>query len=123
MSKPPPLSRPDIKLRLKLGIGEDSIGPGKAELLKQVAAHGSISAAAREMGINYRRAWFLLETISTALDQPVVITSKGGKDGGGAKLTDAGTAILKAYDNIKKKADQQTRKQLDVLYQSLLDSK
>jgi len=117
------LTRSKIRLRLKLGIGDDSIGPGKAELLSKVDAHGSISAAARDMGINYRRAWFLLETINSALGQPVVSTSKGGKDGGGAKLTDAGKAILTAYDAITQEAHQQTHDHLDVLYKSLMQNK
>lgn len=119
MPKLTKIARSKIKLRLKLGIGEDSIGPGKAELLNKIAVRGSISAAARDMGINYRRAWFLLETINSALGQPVVITTKGGKDGGGAKLTEAGIAILKAYDAVTKEANRQTAEHLDALYLSL----
>ena len=68
---------PKFHLRMKLDIGEDAIGPGKAKLLHAVDQYGSISAAARNMGINYRRAWFLLETMNTALGQPVALTTKG----------------------------------------------
>ena len=68
---------PKFHLRMKLDIGEDAIGPGKAKLLHAVDQYGSISAAARNMGINYRRAWFLLKTMNTALGQPVALTTKG----------------------------------------------
>ncbi len=109
-----------IKLRLKLAIGDDSIGPGKADLLKKINRHGSISAAARDMGINYRRAWFLLETINSAVGQPVVLTTKGGKHGGGAKLTATGSAILAAYENCVQAADDHARDHLDRLRQNLI---
>lgn len=113
------LKRDQIKLRLKLKIGDDAIGPGKASLLKNIRKHGSISAAARDMGINYRRAWFLLETINTALGQPVVKTEKGGKAGGGATLTAAGTAIIDAFDACSRAADASTEDLLAGLHQSL----
>lgn len=115
----PVLDRSDIKIRLKLKIGDDSIGPGKARLLEKIDETGSISAAARDMGINYRRAWFLLETINKAIDQPVVVTSKGGKDGGGAALTNAGTAILTAYKQCVETADSNTHSSLNQLHASL----
>ena len=89
--------QPQFCLRLKLGIGNDAIGPGKVKLLLAIDKHGSISAAARDLSINYRRAWFLLETMNTALGQPVAVTTKGGRDGGGANLTNVGRAVLKAY--------------------------
>jgi molybdate transport system regulatory protein len=68
---------PKLRLRMKLNIGEGTIGPGKAKLLDAVDQYESISAAARDMGINYRRAWFLLKTMNTALGQPVALTTKG----------------------------------------------
>ena len=119
MTKSAPLPRSQIQVRLKLKIGEDSIGPGKAALLKKIREQGSISAAARDMGINYRRAWFLLETINTALGQPVVKTEKGGKDGGGASLTAAGEAILDAFEACRNAADAGTVPLLDGLHTAL----
>jgi molybdate transport system regulatory protein len=119
VTKPAPLPRSQIQVRLKLKIGEDSIGPGKAALLKKIREHGSISAAARDMGINYRRAWFLLETVNSALGQPVVKTEKGGKDGGGARLTAAGEAVLEAFEACRQEADTGTRGLLNDLHARL----
>lgn len=119
MTKPAPLPRSQIRVRLKLKIGDDSIGPGKATLLKKIREQGSISAAARDMGINYRRAWFLLETVNTALGQPVVKTEKGGKDGGGARLTAAGEALLEAFDACRQEAEAGTNGLLDSLHARL----
>lgn len=116
------LERTDLGLRLKLRIGEDSIGPGKAQLLTKIKETGSISAAARDLGINYRRAWFLLETVNKALGQPVVITSKGGRDGGGATLTPAGVALLAAFDSCREAATAQTTDLLDSLHATLSET-
>jgi len=116
-SKKPKLS--EFRLRIKLDIGDDAIGPGKARLLRAIDERGSISAAARDMGINYRRAWFLLETLNSALGQPVVVTTKGGSDGGGAALTEAGRAILMAYEKCVENTLKSTQDILDTLQQSL----
>ena len=74
------------------------MGPGKAELLAAIAATGSISAAAREMRMSYRRAWLLVQTINECFDPPLVEAAKGGRTGGGATLTDAGEQVLARYE-------------------------
>ena len=63
------------------------IGPGKAKLLESIRDTGSISAAAREMGMDYKRAWTLLDSMNQAFTQPVVSAAPGGARGGGATLT------------------------------------
>lgn len=73
------------------------MGPGKAELLKCIAATGSIAAAAREMDMSYKRAWMLVETLNAMFDQPVVESTRGGRGKGGAVLTERGQAILAEY--------------------------
>ena len=85
-----------LSLRLLHG-GDIAIGPGKADLLAAVAATGSISAAARAMGLSYRRAWLLVDTMNRAFAVPLVATAKGGGGGGGATLTAEGVAVLVAY--------------------------
>lgn len=108
-----------FRLRVKLDLCGGVMGPGKAELMKKIDALGSISAAAREMGINYRRAWFLLETLSKPLGQPVIITEKGGTAGGGASLSDSGRAILETYENCVVAAELNTAKLLEDLRATL----
>jgi molybdate transport system regulatory protein len=66
------------------------IGPGKAKLLESIRDSGSISAAARDMGMSYKRAWMLLDSINRAFTEPVVTAAPGGAGGGGARLTPFG---------------------------------
>jgi molybdate transport system regulatory protein len=89
-----PPSTLKIKAQLIAG-GEIAFGPGKADLLDAIAAHGSISAAARAMGLSYRRAWMMVETMNRLFAAPLVATVSGGK--GGATLTDTGRDALSRY--------------------------
>lgn len=91
------------KLRILLGA-EIAIGPGKADLLDAVARTGSISAAAREMGMSYRRAWVLVDTMNHCFHAPLVEASKGGSGGGGARVTDLGLEVLARYRAMEIKA-------------------
>ena len=75
-----------LKISILLASGA-RIGPGKAMLLESIRDTGSISAAARAMGMDYKRAWLLLDSINHAFDTPVVVTMPGGPRGGGAQLT------------------------------------
>ncbi len=89
--------------RLKLTILLDSgaqIGPGKAALLQSVDATGSISAAARSMGMDYKRAWLLIDSLNRAFVVPVVERTTGGSGGGGAVLTSFGKDLLARYQRL-----------------------
>lgn len=91
--------------RLRILLGKTiAIGPGKAELLRLIEDTGSISAAAREMGMSYRRAWTLVETMNGAFRQPVVKAATGGRGGGGARVTDFGREALKRYQAVEDRA-------------------
>lgn len=94
-----------IKPRLRILLGADiAIGPGKADLLDAVARTGSISAAAREMGMSYRRAWLLVDTMNRCFRSPLVDASKGGSGGGGARVTEMGLEVLARYRAMELKA-------------------
>jgi molybdate transport system regulatory protein len=80
------------------------IGPGKARLLQSIRDTGSISAAAREMGMSYKRAWVLLDSINQAFTEPVVSAAPGGAGGGGARLTAFGAEVLERYRRIDERA-------------------
>ena len=88
---------PDLRLRIRFGKGQDMLGWGKAELLERIAATGSIAAAARDMGMSYKRAWLLTETLNTMFDVPLVQSTRGGRGTGGAVLTERGHAVLREY--------------------------
>src|SRR5215217_2275156 len=86
--------------RLKVSIVFESgarIGPGKVKLLESIRDTGSISAAAREMGMSYKRAWLLLDSLNAAFEPTVVTTTLGGSGGGGTRLTDFGHELLERY--------------------------
>lgn len=112
-------STPQFRVRIKLDLGDGVIGSGKAALLRSIEKHGSISAAARDMGLNYRRAWFLIETLNESLGQPVVETQKGGATGGGATLTPTGRAVVEAFETCAKVAEESTEKALNRLQVAL----
>jgi len=93
----------EISLRINLGT-RPVFGHGKAKLLDAISLHGSISAAARNIGMSYRRAWLLTDAMNQDFLLPLVVSSLGGKGGGGAKLTDEGIKVLKLFRNMENKA-------------------
>jgi len=92
---------PSLSLRIDLDPG-GRIGPGKIELLENIASHGSISAAGRAMGMSYRRAWELVEETNRIFGKPVAIRQTGGKNGGGATLTPLGLAVISRFRAIER---------------------
>lgn len=84
------------------GVG---FGPGKAALLQSIKETGSIAAAGRQIGMSYKRAWYLVEAMNGHFDQPLVEASKGGKTGGGAKLTQLGEDVLSAFREMQSATD------------------
>jgi len=111
--------KPNPRLRILLGRSI-AIGPGKAELLRLIESTGSISAAAREMGMSYRRAWTLVETMNTAFREPLVAAATGGKGGGGATVTDFGREALKRYRAMEEKAAASVTVEMDA-FTAMLD--
>jgi molybdate transport system regulatory protein len=90
----------DVRLRIDFGP-RSSIGPGKIALLERIEATGSLSQAARELRMSYRRAWLLLDDLNHALAKPVTTTSVGGAGGGGARLTPFGRELIAAYREVE----------------------
>lgn len=88
------------QLKLRLLFDHAMLGPGKAQLLDLIQQTGSISAAGREMGMSYKRAWLLVEEMNAAFRAPLIARSRGGAGGGGAHLTPEGTEVLTRYHAI-----------------------
>lgn len=103
-----------LSIRIRLDP-EGRIGPGKVDLLEQIAALGSISAAGRKMAMSYRRAWELVEELNTMFATPVVQRQVGGRNGGGASLTPLGLSLVERYRSIEKAAESAARQHLDAL--------
>jgi molybdate transport system regulatory protein len=91
------------RIRLLIGAAV-ALGPGKAALLEAIGKTGSISAAAREMGMSYRRAWSLVDKMNADFVGPLVEKVAGGKGGGGAELSLLGKDVLNRYHAIEEKA-------------------
>lgn len=92
-----------LRLRIIFGAGTP-LGPGKADLLAAIGRTGSISAAGRELGMSYRRAWILVQQMNRAFRGKLVTTGIGGRRGGGAGLTALGADVLKRYRAMEARA-------------------
>ena len=94
-----------LRLKLQLLCGDRfALGPGKADLLDAIGREGSISAAGRALGMSYRRAWLLVDEMNRCFAERLVETLSGGGRERGARLTDAGRAVLTAYRALQAEA-------------------
>src|SRR5437867_6993171 len=99
------VARSRVQFRLRVSLGDDiAVGPGKVDLLEAIATAGSITAAARQLGMSYRRAWLLVDTMNRCFRKPAVEAEAGGKRGGGARLTALGTEVAQRYRRIERRA-------------------
>ncbi len=93
--------KPQIRILFRKAI---AMGPGKAALLEAIDRTGSISGAARDLEMSYRRAWLLVDTMNQCFKQPLVSTETGGQKGGGAHVTEFGQDVLRRYLAMEAKA-------------------
>ena len=92
--------------RIRITAGKEiALGPGKIDLLEAIDGNGSISAGAREIGLSYRRAWQMVNTINNCFKSPLVEGTKGGKGGGGAQVTATGKKVIELYRSMENKAN------------------
>lgn len=111
MSKSASSPVPALSIRIDLDP-EGRIGPGKIQLLENIRATGSISAAGRAMDMSYKRAWDLVDELNRICGQAAVERQTGGKNGGGASLTPFGESLVERYRDIERAAMAVARKQL-----------
>jgi molybdate transport system regulatory protein len=93
-------SSPEIRFRVDFD-DRCSIGVGKIRLLEAIEHTGSLSQAARDTGMSYRRAWLLIGSMNAEFDTPVISATVGGSGGGGAKLTSFGRELIEAYRKLE----------------------
>ena len=110
--------RPSLFLRLEFG-GDDRIGPGKIALLETIVREGSISAAARAMGMSYRRAWLLIDTMNRMFREPVVVARPGRVAGRSAEVTPFGARLVASYRDAEAKAAKASSRLLDEIVAAL----
>lgn len=119
-----PPRKPALTLRVDLGRANvegmaEAIGPGKVRLLELIDETGSISAAGRAMGMSYRQAWLLIDSMNQAFAEPVTETLRGGAKGGGAAVTDFGRKLAALYREMERKATGAVADDLALLEQAL----
>ena len=95
--KPDPRRTAHPGIRTKIYVQNDMIGSGKIDLLRAIRDEGSITRGAARMGMSYRRAWFLLDTIQRCFSEPLLRTQRGGTNSG-ARLTPLGEELIRRYD-------------------------
>jgi molybdate transport system regulatory protein len=106
----------DVTFRLRITKGDDiAVGPGKIELLEAIARNGSITSAAKALGMSYRRAWLLVDTMNRCFRDPVVDAEAGGRRGGGASLTPLGAEVVRRYRRAEMFAAQAAARELAAL--------
>lgn len=90
------MSKTTVRFRVDLG-SHGPVGPGKIALLERIGESGSLSQAARDLKMSYKRAWQLLNSLNESFKHPVVVTAIGGQRGGGANLTEFGRTLIRSY--------------------------
>jgi len=98
----PTMSTLSVRNRLwLLKDGHTFLGEGRVELLRAIEMEGSISAAARSMGMSYKKAWELVERMNTLADSPLVIRRTGGAGGGGTEVTAEGIRVIGIFEQVQ----------------------
>ena len=98
------MERKGLKITGRVWItsnNETLIGLGRFELLSRIEEFGSISKAAKDMGMSYKKAWELVNSINNAFSKPIVVGIAGGTNGGGSTLSAAGKDLLRIYKEIE----------------------
>lgn len=108
------------RLTLRIDLSDQQkIGPGKIRLLEGVRDTGSIAVAGKKLGMSYRRAWLLVDALNKCFREPVVVTRHGGRQGGGAEVTEFGAGLIADYRAIEADAHAQADARLKALVEAL----
>lgn len=97
----------DIRIRIKI---DDTVtyGSGISELLQKTDQLGSINKAARNIGMNYKKALNIIKRAEIKLEEKLIEKSIGGTKGGGSKLTPFGKFFVYQFDIIEKEVREYT---------------
>ncbi len=92
----------DIRSKIWIEVdGEPVFGRGRRFLLEAIDAHGSINRAAQEVDISFRKAWGYIKAMEDRMGVKLIERRTGGKNGGGAMLTDEARDLLKKYEKLE----------------------
>lgn len=94
---------PTPVVRFRIDFAEGAyVGPGKIHLLEAIRDSGSLSQAARNIGMSYRRAWLLVDSLKGSFRRPVTCAAGGGRGGGGVQVTEFGETLIDSYRKLEK---------------------
>ncbi len=106
MSRLPFKTKGTYNITGKLWIEYESercFGPGRMELLKRIAATGSMNKAAKEMGMSYKKAWAMVSLLNEQMNELMVITQSGGESGGGSVITPAAKELMNYHESMQER--------------------
>lgn len=107
-------------LSLRLFCGEEKcFGPGVAELLRRVRTEHSLRGAAISMGMAYSKAWTVVKNSEAALGFKLLVSTTGGKHGGGATLSPEAERLLAAYEEYRSRLRQYAQEQFPIYFPQL----
>lgn len=95
--------------------GEKYYGPGPNELIKRIQKEGSLSKAAGQMNMSYKKAWDLVQRLNNSSEEPWVILKKGGQHGGGAQVTPHAIKAVQEYEKLQQKIKELIGQQEDLI--------
>ena len=109
----------EANIFLRVDFAEGSrLGPGKVALLEAISRHGSIAAAARELGMGYRTAWLLIDSLNSMFAEPVISTQPGRRDGG-TLVTDFGKQVIASFHRMEELCREAVRSEIVPLKRKL----
>ncbi len=95
-----------LKIRLRVTRGDaDAFGPGKAQLLESLLETGSLNQSARNLKMSYVKALALVRTMNANFADPLVVLSRGGRQGGGTQVSELGKLVLTEYGALQKSCE------------------
>jgi molybdate transport system regulatory protein len=113
--------RPRLKIWLESDRGEVALSDWRVQLLQAIDQHGSLAEAARQLGVPYKTAWYKLKQMEAALAVPLLVTSSGGAEHGGARLTAAGKEAIRRYTAIVGGVDAEIEQRFHDAFSAPLD--
>jgi len=109
-----------MQAKVKVWIEDDKqnliFGGGKTQILELIDTTGSISEAAKKVGMNYKKAWTHIKILQEFLEDELVIVNKGGKGQGGTTLTPKAKEIIATYKTLRKDIKAYTQKRYEELF-------
>lgn len=99
-----------VRVRLRVTRGEsDAFGPGKAQLLESLIETGSLNRSASAMKMSYVKALALVRAMNESFREPLVELSRGGRQGGGTRITETGIKVLAEYQAMREACEAATQ--------------